>query len=157
MYANLEAEDRSPEMGAAILALLHFFVEECKGDTNVIYEKYRAKYNDQIGQYLQDGIKDFSNTLHFQRRRVAQFYYSMAQLRFDYGRYGLKNNKLIKWFTQNEIKLLSVILHLAKPASSVFIKTEIIPPPPQEQVEEVYMNNMLYKLYKEIKNLLNTK
>jgi hypothetical protein len=151
LYANLETEYRSPEMGAAILALLHFFVKECNGDIKTINDKYHEKYKKQIKKHLKKGNKSFSNTLHFQRRRVAQFYYSLARLRFDYGRCGLSNVDLKMWFTQNETKLLSVLLHLAKPASSVFIKTEIIPPPPQEQDEEVHMNKMLYKLYKETK------
>jgi hypothetical protein len=154
LYSNLEVEYRSPEMGAAILALFHFFVEECNGDIKTINDEYQKKYEEQIGKYLKSGEKtDFSHTLHFQRRLVAQFYYSLARLRFDYGCYRLSTDKLKKWFTRNENKLLSIILHLAEPASNVFIKSEIIPPPPQAQKEEVYMYKMIYKLYNEISKL----
>ena len=150
LYANLVADYRSPEMGAAILALFHFFVKECDGDVSVIDEKYREKYEEQIGKCLNsDSPINFSQTLHFQRRLVAQFYYNMAALHFKRRRiYRFKKKDLKKWFTQDESKLLSIVLHMAEPASKVFIRAGNIPKPPQN---EVHMDRLLYRLYKKTK------
>ena len=153
LYADLVKEYRSPEMGGAILALFDFFVNECNGDIDAIYDKYKDKYENQIGKYLsskkEDAI-DFSKTLHFQRRLVAHFYYNMALLRYERSFPKLPTEYMKIWFTPNENKLLSIILHMAEPASEVLIKAENIPEPPQD---EVHMNQLLYKLYEDVEDM----
>jgi hypothetical protein len=149
IYAGLIDSYRSPEMGAAILALFHFFVEECKEDTSVICKKYREKYEEQIGNHLNSGKElDFSNILHFQRRMVAQFYFHIANLRYKCCP-PLSFRKMKMWFMPEDLKLLSIVLHLAEPAKNVFIKAGNIPEPPEDDVP---MNKLIRRLYKEMKN-----
>ena len=62
--------------------------------------------------------------------------------------WGLSKKEKEQWFTQNENKLIGILLHLAKPAGEVFIKAENIPEPLKN---EVHMNRLLYNLYKKTK------
>jgi len=164
IFADLISDYRSPEMGAAILALFHFYVRECKEDINVISDKYKDKYNEEIEKYLstidkdlhntnnpKNGDKDFSNTLHFQRRMVAQFYFNMAVLRYKYSLFTrLSLRKMKMWFTSNDVKLLGIILHMAEPAGKMFIEAGDVPEPPEDDVP---MNQLIGKLYEGVKDL----
>jgi hypothetical protein len=149
IFAGLIASYRNPEMGAAILALFHFYKKDCNCDISKIEEKYRERYQKEVEPLLKEGKgADFSNTLHFQRRMVTQFYFNMAVLRFEHcflTRLRLK--KLKTWFTSNDIKLLSLILHMAKPAEKVFIKIDDLSEPPRDNVP---MNKLIHKLYDEV-------
>jgi hypothetical protein len=149
IYADLIADYRSPKMGAAILALFHFYAIDCNENINIISDEYEEKYNEQIENHLSNGDKDFSNTLHFQRRMVAQFYFNMAVLRFNHCFFTRLSSKKMKiWFTSDDIKLLSIILHMAKPAEKVSIKVDDLSKPPKDNVQ---MNKLIHKLYKEVK------
>jgi len=151
LYADFVADYHSPEMGGAILALFHFFVKECNGDVSVVAKRYDEKYDEQIRKKLKEGqAVDFSQTLHFQRRLVAQFYYDMALFRYERGFPRLPTKYMKIWFTPNEKKLLCILLHMTEPASKVFTIAENIPEPPQD---EVYMNQLLYKLYEDVEDM----
>ena len=56
--------------------------------------------------------------------------------------------KMKKWFTLDDVKLLSIILHMSDPAKKVFIKAGDIPEPLKDDVQ---MNKSIYELYKKIK------
>jgi len=151
IYADLLANYRSPEMGGAILAIFRFYVKDCEKNVSNIVAKYETKYDEQIEKLFKankEGKLDFSKTLHFQRRLVAQFYFNMASLRYDYriGRLSKKNMKI--WFTPGEIKLLGILLHMAEPASKVFEDAGEVPQPYED---EVPMNKLIYKLYEEVR------
>ena len=154
IYADLLASYRSPEMGAAILAVFHFYTEDCKRNVSNIAAEYKKKYEKQIKDKLQDKKEDeidFSKTLHFQRRLVAQFYFHMASLRYDHRFVRLPARYMKIWFTPGETNLLGIILHMAEPAGKVFEDAGEVPPPPYE--DEVPMNKLIYKLYEEVRNL----
>jgi len=150
IYANLLESYRSPEMGAAILAIFHFYTEDCKRNVSNIAAEYEKKYNEQIRGKLrarkEDEI-DFSKTLHFQRRLVAQFYFHMASLRYDYHFVRLRSKQMKTWFTPGETNLLGIILHMAEPARRVFEDAVEVPQPYED---EVPMNELIYKLYNEV-------
>jgi hypothetical protein len=88
LFADLVAEYRKPEMGGAILVLFHFY-DECKKNNKNINCEYKKIYDCQIKSKLPVITKlcaaenetttanteiNFANTLHFQKRLVAQFY-----------------------------------------------------------------------------------
>ena len=145
MYADLVREYRSPESGGAVLALFNFY-KDCGQSTEAVSEKYKDLYTKQIETPLAKGLPvDFSQTLHFQRRLVAQFYADMAFLHFERR---LSKKQMAFWFTPNETKLLAILLHTVKPAGEVFIKIDGIPEPPEDSVP---MNELLYRLYEDVK------
>jgi len=147
IYADLIAAYRTPEMGAAIHSLFHFYKNECQGNVANIKAKYLERYEKEINIPLQIGLTvNFSNALHFQRRMVAQFYFNMAVLRYQYRFSRLPVKVLKTWFTGNEVQLLSIILHMAEPANECFIKAGIVPEPPEDDVP---MNKLICKLYEE--------
>jgi len=150
IYADLISSYRSPEMGAAILALFHFYRNDCNCDTSKIEEKYKERYVNEVEPLLKkDKEADFSNTLHFQRRMVAQFYFDMAVLRLKHCCLTRLSSKKLKiWFTQNDLKLLSLILHMAEPARKEFIKVDGLSELPNDDVP---MNKLIRDLYKEVK------
>ena len=148
LFADLVAEYRQPKMGGAILALFHFYDQCVKKGTDIDSE-YKKKYDNQINNQSDDFVKvNFANTLHFQRRLVAQFYADMGDLYKNYPNYWLLRKKIYSWFTPNDLKLLKIVLLLAKPASNVFIQVGGVPEPP-------YNDNKMYKsirfLYKKVK------
>jgi hypothetical protein len=148
IFADLVSDYRSPEMGGAILSIFHFFVHDCKNDISNIDDEYEKKYKEQIKSKINSTEKiDFSKTLHFQRRLIAQFYFQLASLRYDYFFGRLSRKQLQIWCTPSEVKLLIIILHMAEPASKTFEEAGDIPEPPED---EVPMNDLIYKLYQEI-------
>lgn len=153
LFADLVAEYRKPEMGVAILALFHFY-EDCLNKKANINSEYQKLYNEQIKKPLEGGEEvdekvdkklDFANTLHFQRRLVAQFYADMADLYSEYPRYRSLIKKINNWFTFNELNLLKIILLLAKPASNVFIQVGNVPKPPTIDIQMYKSIRSLYK------------
>ena len=152
IYADLLASYRSPKMGAAILAIFHFYTIDCKKNVSNIAAVYKWKYYEQIGKKLQankEDTIDFSKTLHFQRRLVAQFYFHMASLRYDYCFPRLPVKYMKTWFTSGETNLLSIILHMDKPAGEEFYDAGEVPQP-HEYYDEAPMNELIYKLYEEV-------
>ena len=153
IYEGLIADYRSSEMGGAILAIFRFYNKDCERNVSKIAAAYKEKYNDQIEKKFQKGKEqeiDFSKTLHFQRRLVAQFYYHMALLRYDHRFIRLPTRYMKIWFTSSEVKLLGIILHMVEPARKVFEDAGEVPPPYED---EVPMNKLIYKLYEEVRNL----
>ena len=149
IFADLVAEYRKADVGMAVLAIFDFYKNDCAGDVSNIHNMYVQKYKTQIETPLANGVApDYDNALHFQRRFLSQFYADIAKLRFDRCP-RLRKKDLKYWFTPNETTLLSLLLHMAKPAEAVFIKVGI-PEPPQSDVP---MNKLLLKLYDEVKKL----
>jgi len=159
IYANLIADYRSPEMGAAILALFNFYKKDCKLKVSKIKKRYIKRYKKEVKPLLKKVKKhqkpqkaDFSNTLHFQRRMVAQFYFDMAVLRFEHCFLTRLSKRILKkWFTPNDVKLLSLILYMAKPAKKVFIEVDSLSEPPENNVP---MNVLIRKLYDLVKKII---
>jgi len=156
IYADLLTSYRSYEMGEAILAIFHFYTDDCKKDVSKIAELYEDKYKKQIESKLK--AKDnkekeelnFSNTLHFQRRLVAQFYFNMASLRYDYRIGRLSKKKMETWFRPGDINMLGLLLHMAEPARKLSIDAGEVPQPYED---EVPMNKLIYKLYEEVREM----
>ena len=147
IYADLVKEYRSTEMGAAVLSIFRFFNRDCTQNTGAVCEKYKEIYERQITRMLNNGTPvDFSQTLHFQRRLVSQFYADMAFLHFERR---LTKKQMEFWFTPNETKLLAILLHMVKPAAEVFEQAGDIPDPSENSVS---MNQLLYRLYEEVKD-----
>jgi hypothetical protein len=146
LYAELVHEYRSTEIGTAIWAILHFFVHDCQNDVSNIHSKYIDKYEKQIVSQDPEKI-DFSKTLHFQRRLLAQFYSDMAMLRYEYRGFRLSKRKLKDWFTPNEVKLLGILLYMAEPAKEVFIQAGDVTELPDDDTP---MNRWIKRLYDEV-------
>ncbi|GMO55338.1 MAG: hypothetical protein Ta2A_00070 [Treponemataceae bacterium] len=154
IYADLLKEYRSPEMGVAILAIFHFYTQTCKNNASKINDEYEKMYNKQIEEPLQPakGMNvDFSQTLHFQRRLVAQFYSDFARLRYEYIFPRLPKKLLKTWFTENEVTLLQLLLLMAEPAGKVFENAKNVPEPSEDDVP---MNQSIQKLYEEVRELV---
>ena len=157
IFAGLVAEYRKPEMGGAIFALFHFY-KYCTDNGLNINDEYIKLHDAQIKKSYDVLYKkkhcnagfpvDFSSTLHFQRRLVAQFYADIAYLRQACFLVRLSKGKLKNWFTQDDLKLLEIILYLHHPAKNVFVNLERVCKP---QKIKVPMYESIYKLYKEVK------
>jgi hypothetical protein len=147
IYADFVKEYRSAEIGGAVFAIFDFFVNTCKNKVENIHDEYIDKYNDQIKNNPSKDSIDYPKTLHFQRRLVSQFYFSMAMLRYEYRFPRLSTKNLKIWMTPSEVKLLDILLYMAKPASEVFERAGDLPEPPEDDVP---MNRLLYKLYEEV-------
>jgi hypothetical protein len=149
-YSDMMKEYRSTEMGTAIFSIFHFYVQDCKNNSDAIAGKYKEKYDGQIKEPLEKGKEiNYSGTLHFQRRLVAQFYFDLARLRYE-DRLPVKH--LREWFTPREVTLLAIILHMVEPAKTVFEEARDVPEPPDME-DEVLMNKWIYKLYEEAEGL----
>jgi len=151
ILADLISGYRSPEMGAAILALFNFFANDCQCDVNKIEAEYMERYEKEIKNSLQNKETiNYPDTLHFQRRLVTHFYFNMAILwdRRCLFPFSLKK-KIRKWFTLNDEKLLGIILHMTEPAKKVFIEIDNLKEP--AIYDEVPMNKLIFKLYKDVK------
>jgi hypothetical protein len=146
LYAELVREYRSTEMGAAILAIFHFFVHDCQNDISNIHSKYIEKYEKQIASHNPEKI-DFSKTLHFQRRLLAQFYSDMAMLHYEHRVFGLSKRKLKTWITPNEVKLLGLLLYMVEPAKLCFIQADDVTDAPDDDIP---MNRLIKRLYDEV-------
>jgi hypothetical protein len=144
-YLQLTAEYRSPEMGAAILGVFHFYTHDCGNSVSNIGNAYHARYQKESALH----ISQPAETLHFQRRLIAQYYYDMASLRYDYRFSRLTKKQLQHAFTPSETLLLSLILHMAEPASQVFERAENVIPPDEPGEDDAYMNKLLHRLYEE--------
>ncbi|MDR2798126.1 MAG: hypothetical protein LBB80_07260, partial [Treponema sp.] len=135
LYVDLIQAYRSPEIGAAIFAIFRFYVKDCHNNTAAMAGAYREKYKEQIeGPLTRGEAVDYANTLHFQRRLVAQFYWNMAVLRYERRFPRLSTKELILWFTPNDAKLLALLLHMAEPAKKVFEEALDVPEPPEDEV-----------------------
>jgi hypothetical protein len=155
IYANLVADYRSPEMGAAILAIFNFYKKDCKLNVSKIKKKYIKRYKKEVKPLLKKVKKhqklqkpqkaNFSNTLHFQRRMVEQFYKDMAALYFKHCCFTrLSKNKMKYWLTKNEVKLLNLIFRMQAPARKVFIEVDNLPDLPENNEPN---ENLIRKLY----------
>jgi hypothetical protein len=149
LYAGLYQEYRSPQMGAAVLSIFRFYTEDCGSNTANIAEKYKKKYEEQIDKPLKNKqTVDYANTLHFQRRLVSQFYWDMAELRYEHRFPGLSTKELKRWVTPGEIKLLAILLHMVEPAKKTFKEAGEVPEPPEDSIP---MNRLIGRLYEEAK------
>jgi hypothetical protein len=146
MYSDLVREYRSTEMGAAIVAMFHFFGHDCKNDVSNIHREYIKRYKKQIGNKPPEDI-DFSKTLHFQRRMLSQFYSDMAMLYYEHRIFGLSKRKLKYWFTPNEVKLLGLLLYMVEPAKERFIQADDVTDAPDDDTP---MNHLIKRLYDEV-------
>jgi hypothetical protein len=153
LFADLVAEYRTPQMGGAVLEMFRFY--KCLKKKKSVNKEYQKLYKVQIGKPLKKGKKvNFSNTLHFQRRLVAQFYTDMSDLYFDNPDNEVLHKKFDSWFTENELQLLKIILDLAKPADEVFVKINNVPEP-LEIDRQMYQS--IRKLYVEVKMRIYSK
>ena len=153
MYNDLLREYRGTEMGAAILGVFHFYTHDCGNDPARIPAEYEAKYKKQIEERLDNGEHiDFTQTLHFQRRLVAQFYADFAELYFNRNARVWQKKEMHDWFTDSELNLLNIILHMVKPASAVFLLPKNLTEPPKDN-DTAEMNKRIRKLYEEVKKI----
>ncbi|MDR3284049.1 MAG: hypothetical protein LBS97_02595 [Treponema sp.] len=153
IYADLVSEYRSPEMGGAILSIIDFFVEDCGRSLERIPKEYETRYNMEIRDKLKEVKKlenepiDFAKTLHFQRRLVAQYYWDMATLRYTYHFPRLSKKQLRHFMTENETKLLNLILYMGIAATKVMLDIGAIDPAPEDDIK---MNNLICQLFEEV-------
>ncbi|MDR0721191.1 MAG: hypothetical protein LBF75_00150, partial [Treponema sp.] len=138
----------------AIFSVFCFYVEDCENNTKNISDKYEKKYKEQIEEPRKNKKTiDYALTLHFQRRLLAQFYSDLAALRYERGFPRLRRKEVQQWFTPRDVKLLAILLHMVEPAKIGFKEASNIPPELSPQ-DDVPMNKLLYKLYKEAEGLV---
>jgi hypothetical protein len=148
IYADLVSEYRTPEMGGAILSLIHFFTEDCGRSVDRIAVEYKNRYDKEIGRELRAHHPiSFAETLHFQRRLLAHFYWDMADSRYNYHFPRLSKKQLQGFMTENEKKLLNLILHMGIASTKVMIDIDSIDLAPEDDIK---MNNLIHRLYEEV-------
>ena len=140
IYADLISEYRSPAIGQAIISVIAFYTNDCNSDVEMIEKKYFERYetDKQNGKY--------ENSLHFQRRLLSQYYYQLAALRYQGGRFTrLSKKKVREDFTAREAKLLSLLSYMNKAAETIFTEYDITGMPYADDKQ----NALLQKLYDE--------
>jgi len=168
IYADLIAEYRQPEFGQAIISVIRFYTDCCGSDIDKIEEKYIEHYKKEIApldekkrinrcmqekesgdinqQDTKYGKKELKDTLHFQRRLLAQYYAQLAALRYQGGWFTrLSKKKVREDFTAREAKLLSLLSYMNKAAEKIFIEYDIEGMPYADDKQ----NALLQKLYDE--------
>jgi hypothetical protein len=151
LYADLVNSSRSPEIGGAMLRIFYFYTHDCQRNVYLIKEKYRERYDEEIDSKLQNReAVDFSGTLHFQRRLLAQYFWYLALLRYKYKPSVRISKKQLGWLiTENERHLIKILLHMVPAAKEVFEDASDVPEPTELPEDEMEMNRLLYKLYEE--------
>jgi hypothetical protein len=150
IYADLLHEYRSPTMGAAVLAVFNFYIHDCKNSINLIEKEYKNRYENEIAKKLEKKEEiDYATTLHFQRRLIAQYYWDMAELRYEYKFPRLSQKKLKRFFTPSETELLSIVLYMGKAAAATVFERAKNVSSPENDEDEAPMNKLIFKLYEE--------
>lgn len=140
IYADIISEYRSPAIGQAIISVIAFYTNDCNSDVEMIEKKYFERYetDKQNGKY--------ENSLHFQRRLLSQYYYQLAALRYQGGRFTrLSKKKVREDFTAREAKLLSLLSYMNKAAENIFTDYDITGMPYADDKQ----STLLEKLYNE--------
>lgn len=166
IYADLIAEYRQPEIGQAVISVIHFYTDCCGSDIDKIEEKYIKRYEKEIApldkeqrinrcmQELEDSNqqdtrydkKELKDTLHFQRRLLSQYYAQLAALRYQGGLFTrLSKKKVQEDFTAREAKLLCLLAHMNQAAKKTFTEYDISGMPYADDKQNV----LLEKLYDE--------
>jgi hypothetical protein len=144
-FASLAEQYRSTEIGYAIFCIFNFYVKDCWNNPDNIREKYKERFTREITNPMANREKvDPSNTLQFQRRLVAYFYWDLAKLYFESRFPRLPGKKLYQMVEKNERQLISLILQMSEANAECFAKYENIVEPPDD---EAPMNNLLKRLY----------
>jgi hypothetical protein len=146
IYEGLISEYRSDKIGIAILSVILFYTKTCKSNMDNIENEYIKIYKKQIKN---THLNDWSDSIHFQRRMLSQYFFQLANLRYN-GFYftRLSKRQLKKDFTINEKKLLNILYRMNIVAKKVFISYEIDPLRKEDNNE---LNKKIIRLYNEAK------
>jgi hypothetical protein len=152
-FSSLTEQYRSTEMGFAIYCIFNFYEKDCRNNPDNIKTKYIERFNTEIKAPMAKGEKiDPANTLQFQRRLVAHFYWDLARLYFESRFPRLKKKKLYQMVDLNERQLINLVLHMSEANAECFAKYENIDEPPND--DAVPMNQILKRLYDETEELV---
>ena len=144
-FASLTEQYRSTEMGFAIFSIFNFYEKDCQNNPENIKKKYKERFNREIETPMQEKEKnDPLNTLQFQRRLVAHFYWDLSKLYFESRLPRLSKKQLFQMVETNERQLISLILQMSEANAECFTKCENNIDPPDD---EVPMNHLLKRLY----------
>ena len=147
LYADLVAAYRSPQMGYAVLSLFAFY-DECRGNPEVIKQKYRERYDAEIKSGLNSARKEgpaaLDETLHFQRRLVAYFYWDLARLHLDVPVPRLSKKQIQQFIGANERNVMSIVLQMSEANEACFVKPGTVHEPPDD---DAAMHQLIKQLY----------
>jgi hypothetical protein len=150
-FASLTEQYRSTEMGYAIFSIFNFYEKDCRNNPDNIREEYIKRFRREI-KIPKIKKKDInpSNTLQFQRRLVAHFYWDLARLYFESRFPRLERKKLYQMVGLNERRLINLVLQMSEANVECFAKYENTDETPNDDVP---MNQFLKRLYDETKGL----
>lgn len=77
-YNELNREYRSLEFGKAMQGIILFFVNDCNKDISKIQREYELKYLQQVSRTNSMNLSA-EDTLHYQRRMLAQFFVDLEK------------------------------------------------------------------------------
>ena len=77
-YNELNREYRSLEFGKAMQGIILFFVNDCNKDISKIQREYELKYLQQVSRPNSMNLSA-EDTLHYQRRMLAQFFVDLEK------------------------------------------------------------------------------
>ena len=147
LYADLVSAYRSPQMGYAVLSLFAFY-DECQGNPELIKERYRSRYDAEIKSGLAALRRErpvaLDETLHFQRRLVAHFYWDLARLHLDGSFPRLPKKQIRQFIGANERNVMSIVLQMSEANEACFVKLDTVSEPPDD---DVAMNQLIKQLY----------
>lgn len=102
-WNTLMEEYRSHEFGKALKAVADFFINDCEGLICSIQSAYLEVTKKEANMNVED-------TLNFQRRMLAQYYWHLDVVTKDYyrGKHWLK-----KYFNKNEMNILAIVYNMS--------------------------------------------
>jgi len=146
-FASLTEQYRTTEMGFAIFCIFNFYEKDCQNNPDNIKNKYIERFNTEIRIPMAKNEKiNPSNTLQFQRRLLAYFYWDLARLFFESRFPRLSKKKINQMIETNERQLINIVLQMSEANAECFAKCENINEPPDDDVP---MNQLLKRLYDE--------
>lgn len=151
IFADLNEQYFSVEFGQAVKGVCDFFTDRCDNDVEKIEKEYWKRYeNDfKFEKMEKNGCAnqlDFKNTLHFQRRLLAQFYFLLDECA-GFGRVGKKTVK--QFYFKSEIDLLKILFYMniasknnPKIYKDISTDDRFLPPVPKEDEINIHLRRL---------------
>lgn len=110
-WDSLVSEYRSHEFGSAIKAICDFYIDDCERDFKKIVKRFELRYEHEMTCVASKEMA-LSDTLHFKRRLVSQYYWQLYVCINDNKRFAKKH--IPKYFNKNEVSVMSIVHEMCR-------------------------------------------
>jgi hypothetical protein len=159
LYADLIAEYRSHDIGEAVFSVVDFYKTKCIiGEIDEIGDNYYKIYKSDFENKNKKNIRE---TLHFQRRILAQLYWQLDNCVSNHNLtlFKVSKKQFENDFPNNETNLLKIIYYMNKEVDKnkdIYTNIRIDKKLPNENDRNI-MNKHIYALCEKFENRRNGK